>query len=146
MAECKEEASVFPYWKYPQFSLCCVNEDHCLTEFRFEKNDLPRLVNALRIPDKIVCPNGTTGNSIEGLCILVRRFAYQCPFSDMIPRFGRSKPKLCLIQQQVMRHVSSTFGHLLTTFDQDWLQRDTLESYQGLFLVKAKHWNTFGAL
>ena len=28
-----------------------------------------------------------------------------------------------------MRHVSSMFGHLLTTFDQDWLQRDKLESY-----------------
>ena len=71
VAASKETASVFPYWKYPRFSLCCVNEDDCLSEFRFEKNDLPRLVEGLKIPNKIVCPNGTTANAIEGLCILL---------------------------------------------------------------------------
>ena len=47
----------------------------------------------------------------------------------MIPRFGRSKLELCLISQQVMMHVSGMFGHLLTTVNQDGLQRDKLESY-----------------
>eukprot|EP00795_Rhopilema_esculentum_P001176 gene1176-15536_t len=62
VAESKETASVFPYWRYPRYLLCCVNEDECLSDFRFEKNDPPRLVNVVRIPDRII-PQDLTGSS-----------------------------------------------------------------------------------
>ena len=37
-----------PYHLYPEFDLQNFNEDECLTEFRFKKADIPRLVQALQ--------------------------------------------------------------------------------------------------
>ena len=89
--ECEETAPIFPYWKYDRFSLESMLEDECLSEFRVAKKDVPRLARALQIPNDIICKNGTKATAIEGLCILLRRLAYPCRYSDLIPRFGRSK-------------------------------------------------------
>ena len=127
--EAEKSAPIFPYWNYDRFALDSMLDDECRSEFRFCKNDIPRLARALRLPTKFVCPNGTTASSIEGLCILLRRFAYPCRYSDLIPRFARSKPEICLIVKDVMRHVAENFGYLLTTFQQGWLQPDKLMQY-----------------
>ena len=127
--EFEKKAPVFQYWKYNQLSLEEMTDDECISEFRFKKEDIARLVTALRLPEKFVCVNGTIASATEGLCILLRRFAYPCRYSDLIPRFGRSKSEICLITTTVMRHVSETFGHLLETFDQDWLQPNKLAEY-----------------
>ena len=127
--DCEEKAPVFPYWKYPRFMLEEMNEDECISEFRFEKPDLPRIAQVLKIPEKIVCENGTIAGQMEGLCMFLKRFSYPCHLSDMIPRFGRSKYELCLISNQIMRHVVESFQHLLTTFEQQWLQTERLEEY-----------------
>ena len=91
--ECEETAPVFPYWKYDPFSLENMLEDECLSEFRVSKLDIPRLLRVLRIPREIVCENGTKVSGLEGLCILLKRFTYPCRYSDLIPRFARSKPE-----------------------------------------------------
>ena len=44
---------------YPHFDLQNLTEDECLSEFRFRKADIPRLSQALRIPDVINCHQGT---------------------------------------------------------------------------------------
>ena len=59
----------------------------------------------------------------QGLCILLKRFAYPCRYSDLIPRFARSKPELCLICKEVMRFIAGTHSHL------DWLQPNRLQEY-----------------
>lgn len=58
----KHKNPEFPYRNYPRFVLETVAEDDCLAHFRFKKADLPTLANVLRIPEKIVCPNGTTAD------------------------------------------------------------------------------------
>ena len=127
--ECEETAPVLPYWKYDSFSLENMLEDECLSEFRVSKLDIPRLLRVLRIPREIVCENGTKVSGLEGLCILLKRFAYPCRYSDLIPRFARSKPELCLICKEVMRFIAGTHSHLLASFDQDWLQPNRLQEY-----------------
>ena len=47
----------------------------------------------------------------------------------MMPRFGRSKSELCLISNEITRHVTNSFTHLLTSFEQQWLQTEQLETY-----------------
>ena len=127
--DCEEKAPVFPYWKCARFTLGEMIEDECISEFRFKKEDLPRLAKVLRIPEKVICANGTIASQIEGLCIFLKRFSYPCRLSDMIPRFGRSRHELCLISNEVMGHVVESFKHLLTTFEQQWLQIEQLEQY-----------------
>lgn len=118
-----------PYWLYDRFNLELLCDDECRTEFRFLKNDIYRLNDALQIPDNICCYNGTVCTSIEALCILLKRFAYPCRYLDMVPRFGRSIPELCIILQHMKNFIFIRWGHLLNSFNQVWLTRDCLEVF-----------------
>ena len=40
--------------EYPLFDLDDMQNDECLAEFRFHKNDLPILAEVLRIPDQFI--------------------------------------------------------------------------------------------
>lgn len=55
------------------------------------------LCMALHPPNYFICQQGTICDGIEGLCIALRRFAYPCRLSDLIPRFGRPVPELSII-------------------------------------------------
>ena len=78
---------VFPYKHYVRLNLENISNDERKAEFRFDLEDLPILAQAMRIPEKFTCDNGTTATGMEGLCILLKRFAYPCRYSDMISRF-----------------------------------------------------------
>ena len=47
-----------PYWTYNEFQLDCLSDDECRGEFRFAKNDIYRLCDALGLPDEITFYNG----------------------------------------------------------------------------------------
>lgn len=53
-----------------------MNAAECEAEFRFRKMDIPVLATvlaeALDIPDRFICEQGTVCDGIEGLCILLR--------------------------------------------------------------------------
>ena len=74
----------FPYWSYDRFDLTRITDEECKAEFRFGLAELPLLAKVLAIPDAFVCRNGTVATGMEGLCILLRRFAYPCRLSDSI--------------------------------------------------------------
>ncbi|XP_014674819.1 PREDICTED: uncharacterized protein LOC106814941 isoform X3 [Priapulus caudatus] len=66
----------FRYYDYETFDLDDFNDNECNSYFRFQKNDLVRLKNALQVPDRVRCSNGTRMDGIEALCITLARFAY----------------------------------------------------------------------
>ena len=43
---------IFPYWKFPRFSVDDWGDVKCKTELRFAKKDLPELCECLGIPEK----------------------------------------------------------------------------------------------
>ena len=98
-------------------------------EFRVDLADLPVMAEALRIPDRFVCPNRTVAMGMEGICVALTCFAYPCRFSDMMPCFGRSVSELSLIALEVTDFLFSTHDHLLTDFNQPWLHPDCLQEY-----------------
>ena len=118
-----------PYWLYNGFDLDSLSNCECEEEFRFSKNDIFLLYDALNIPEDIICYNGTKINGIEGLCIFLKRFAYPCRYSDMIPRFGRSVPELCLASNYVMDYLYANYHHKLTSLNQPWLAPACLEEF-----------------
>ena len=117
-----------PYWNY-EFHLDSMEDDECLSEFRFLKNDIYVLFDALEIAEEIKCENGFKVDGIEGLCIFLKRHAYPCRYVDMIPRFGRAIPQLCMINNAVMNRIYTRWGFLLTSFNQDWLSSQKLLQY-----------------
>ena len=101
----KSKNPVIPYWFYSPFNLKEISDDECKTEFRFFRNDIYRLLRVLRVPKYITCPNGIKVTGIEALCVCLKRFAYPCRYSDLIPRFARDIPQICLISNAMMNHI-----------------------------------------
>ena len=73
---------LFPYWKFEEFDLAPGDEEEFITELKFAMKDLQLLMHYLEIPEKIVCSQGTVCSGIEGLCILLKRLANPCRYSD----------------------------------------------------------------
>ena len=77
-----------PYSSYLPFNLNVMEDDECLAEFQVKKRDIPALAEALRVPDWIRCYQRSKAEGTEALCMLLKRFAYPCRYSDMVPRFS----------------------------------------------------------
>lgn len=65
--------------------------------FRFPREDLPGLLNALQVPKVNRLENGSRFDGMEALCVFLRRLAHLNRYTDMKHIFGRSKPELSMI-------------------------------------------------
>ena len=92
----------FPHSAYEKFSLANTDPAECKADSRVEKRDIPLLVEALTVPPVFRSCNGKICDGAEGLCIMLKRFAYPCWYSDIIPIFGRSVPELSMISNEVV--------------------------------------------
>ena len=118
-----------PYWNYEKFDLDRMENDECVAEFRIEKQDINLLCEVLDLPEFVICYNGTKVVAIEALCIFLKRFAYPCRYLDMITRFGRPVPELCLINNKIMDFIFNRWRHLLSTMNQPWLSPNNLQIF-----------------
>ena len=50
-------------------------------------------------------------------------------YAELIPRFSKPEPQLCMIANQTMNIIYDTWHHLFTTFEQPWLDHPKLESF-----------------
>ena len=82
-----------------------MEDDECLAEFRVKKRDIPALAEALQIPDWISCNQRSKAEGTEALCMLLKRFAYPCRYSDMVPRFSRPVPVLSMVTNEVLDYI-----------------------------------------
>ena len=74
-----------PYYEYEEFNLEeNISEAECKVEFRFERGDIERLADVLQLPPTFECPQGSVCDWIEGLWILLRRFAYPCHYTCLV--------------------------------------------------------------
>lgn len=119
----------FPYYNYPRFHLGNKDEAECKADFRVEKHDLPLLADALQIPPVFRCNQGTICDGMEGLCVLLKRFAYPCRYSDMIPIFGRPVPEISMISNEVMDWMYENHGHRVTEWNHTILNAAALQKY-----------------
>lgn len=119
----------FSYKTYPRFNLDQTEEAECRVNFRVEKNDLPVLAQALNIPPVFRTHQRSVASGMEGLCMLLKRFAYPCRYGDMIPLFGRSVPELCMITNQVLNYIFDTHCHRITEWNNYLLNPNLLELY-----------------
>ena len=61
--------------------------------------------------------------------MLLKRVAYPCRLSDMIPRFGRPVSVISLITNDVIDFLYDVHGHLTTQWNQDLLSHGALQRY-----------------
>lgn len=135
----------FPHESYERFDLDSMDPSECKAEFRFEKYDLQLLAECLGIPDVFKCEQRSICDGIEGLCMLLRRFAYPCRYSDLIPRFGRPVPVISMITNEVMRFIYDNHHHRLTDWNATLLNPVSLQQYiEAVYRKGAALDNCFG--
>ena len=66
----------FQHSAYEKFCLENKNSAECKADFRVDKRDITLLIEALRVPLICKCSNETICDGTEGLCIVLKRFAY----------------------------------------------------------------------
>jgi hypothetical protein len=107
----------FPHGDYSRFKLQDIDEAECLREFRVRKSDVPRLKTALGLPDTFTCEQRTRAEGIEGLCMVLKRLAYPCRYSDMIHRFGRAVPEISMICNYVIDWIYDNHNKKITEWN-----------------------------
>ena len=101
--------------------------------------------DALQIPAVFKCDQGTVCDGTEDLCILLKRFAYPCRYSNMIPMFGKPVPEICMINNTVRDWVYDNHRHHIMDWNQTVLSAIQLESYVDVIFNKgAPLTNCFG--
>ena len=137
---------LYPYWNFEMFEIENWTDAQCRTELRFARKDLLELQNVLRIPDKfIVSSQRTKCTGLEAMCILLKRLAYPCRYTDMVSTFGRSKHELCLIFNGIQDLVYDEHKHRLQSWNQPFLNQASLHRYaQTVFDKGAPLDNCFG--
>ena len=96
---------------------------------RDRKRDLQILAEALQILDSFTCYQRSVVSSMEGLCILLRRLAYPCRYSDITPRFGLPVPVLSMVCNDVLDFIYDTHGHRITQWNPTVLSPADLQIY-----------------
>ena len=127
--DCNRSRRLFPHWKFNEFDLDSWDDVECQTEMRFNKNDLPLLMGLLHIPNEIVCQQGTRCRGREGMCILLRRLAYPCRYTDISHRFGRSSSELCLIFNKALDIIFEENHYRLESWVQPFISPGHLHNY-----------------
>lgn len=145
---CEENTSNnldFPYDEYPRFVLEDKDEAECIADFRVEKHHIPVLADALQLPDVFRYDQGTVCMGKEGLCVLLKRFAYPCRYSDMVPIFGRPVSEISMIGNTVMDWMFDTHKHRILEWNHNILNPLKLERYaDAIFDKGAPLSNCFG--
>ncbi|XP_055341969.1 uncharacterized protein LOC129590658 [Paramacrobiotus metropolitanus] len=119
-----------------KFALQDISDQQCVDWFRFQREDIELLRKELLIPDVVRTESGSICEGTEALCILLRRLAYPCRYTDLTIIFHRSITELCMACHWVIEHIYCHFIHLLNTLDLCWLTRDDLQGFADAALAK----------
>ena len=118
-----------PYYEYEECNLENISEAECEAKFQFERGDIECLADVLQLPPTFECPQGSVCDRIEGLCILLHRLAYPCCYSDMVSRFARPVPILCMISNVVLNYIYDLHHRRITAWNQAILNPLALQQY-----------------
>ena len=119
----------FSYENYARFNLEEIEEPECKANFRFQKDDIPELAEVLGLPEVFRCSQRTVADQLEGLCLLLRRMAYPCRNSDLIPQYGRPAPELSMISNCVIDEIFNQHAHQIKQWNHAILNPYQLEIY-----------------
>ena len=67
---------------------------------------------------------------------MLKRFAYLCRYSHIIPIFGRSVPELSMISNEVVDWMYTTHGRKITQWNHDLLNPAALNEYADAISIK----------
>ena len=142
--ELNNSKEIYPFRKYGKFDLENMDEAQCKKELRFLHSHICDLKNVLNIPEKIVICQRTVSSGVDALCILLKRLAFPCRYTDMVPTFGGNETELCPISNHMLDYIYTQQHHYLQSWNQHFLQTPILKEYANV--IHVHHWKTVLAL
>ena len=119
----------FPDWNFDPFCLDVFDSCECEAHFRVAKDDIPMLLNALRIPASFKCPQGTVCSGLEGLRLLLKTICIPIPLFRFNFNFWTSVPELYMMANTVLDWVFNEHWFRLTSWSQPFLTPTCLQEY-----------------
>jgi hypothetical protein len=114
--------------KRKRLSVESISSERFRLLFRFRKEDIHLLQNALRIPEEVVLSTGSRASGTVVLCIMLRRLSYPSRLKDLAYLFGRHESDISLFFKWAITHIETTFRHILH-FDSVRLTPECLARY-----------------
>lgn len=99
--------------QFPRFDENSLSEEEFYHQFRFQRNDVARLMSALQIPTVIIGENGSKAFAREAMLILLKRLSYPNRLRDLGIFFGRNLTEISNITKSLMRFIFEKWNHLL---------------------------------
>jgi hypothetical protein len=91
--------------------------------------DYERLLHCLGLPDRISCGNRINISKEFAFAVVLRRLATPNRWVDCMDFLGRDRTQLSRIFNRTIDLIWEKHGHLLTSFNQPWLQAERVEQY-----------------
>ena len=104
-------------------------DEECFTLFRFNQEEIRRLLNVFKIPETSTTRNGTTMTGLQDFVLVLCRLNYRNRYSDIAAMFGREIPELSMVFNTVINYLFAQYGHLLLDLNQPWLSHDNLRRF-----------------
>lgn len=105
-------------------------------QFRFDKEDINLLVDALLLPEQISSAHKVAMPCRDALCLVLRRLAYPNRWCDLQEVFGLHTSVMSSVSSLVIRHITAQFGHLLEDVNNhSWLSPGCLSNLADVTLT-----------
>ncbi|KAH9382903.1 hypothetical protein HPB48_023525 [Haemaphysalis longicornis] len=96
-------------------------------QFRFQKDDIDGLVEALLIPEVVVSAHKVNVPGRDARCLALRHLAYPNKWCHLQSIFGLRYSVMSSVTSKVLKHIVGTFGHLLNDCNNHtWLSPSAL--------------------
>ncbi|XP_013383168.1 uncharacterized protein LOC106153684 [Lingula anatina] len=113
----------------PRIDLTSMTDEQVWKQFRFQREDIDRLVRLLQLPDRMIFADRTVTSGREALCVLLKRLSYPNRLVDLENVFGRCTSQLSVIVNETVDHIYDNYSHLIHNLDQPWMDMDHLMQY-----------------
>ena len=116
-----------------------MDEETCVSGFRFSKSQLKHLNVVLRFPNKMTGHNRVAWTGLEGMLVMLRRLSYPNKLREMTEEFGRAKAALSLIFNEILLWFTAPWCHLLENpFVRPYFTPALVNPYVDAFAAKAQ--------
>ena len=103
-----------------------LSDNEFVTQFRFKRQDICSLMQALRLKDQYIGSYGIKWSGHKGFCILLRRLCYPNRLADLVPLFGRHRTELSLIINDMCNEIFQLHKHRINTITHPWLNYEQM--------------------
>lgn len=105
-----------------RLDLNSISQSDCKKWYRFDQDELRKIIPLLPFPEYIIHPEGDKVHIIEAFCIVIRRMSSRATMRNFQKEFGRSEGSLCRIMMYMTHLILERAGSSIFFYPITWSQ------------------------